>query len=476
MDATGKDQLDVGLLANHIAGLVPGLQREEKTIDRCKDGFWVLVSTSSDYSCEGLKNHYMPAFFTEQVGEDTFEALFEAEQEADAKSIAEAAEQLDILRKSKSPASGNTDTDVQLQTEINHYESWKTSTENLYKLRKLCADHGICFCPVPGDGNCLIWSLRMLHMGLDHEAEASEGQSRREQRLLRNMLSNRWLAVKDDPTWQTVFNCLAPEQARQEGAGTVLKKELSAKVKMEQKPSSEKDKLTPPKVDPPENARKIQRIGDAKPVSGFVRSQTQSELALKLPGSTNKVVPLESPVPDINDLFDKVQSRVPLPANPAEDDPEDSLDLSEGDDPNRRRKRKVHSRTCQKRLKSQRELQMDAINTFLASKNITYHDFRLTHRRACPLRRTESCSDGGFVEFKIRVMKKQEHNCHVCLQIYVRAGLTHDIVDEIVDGTMACEEENPDKASTDMVEEGKKKRRKVCEEKLDIVEKILTVC
>ena len=39
--------------------------------------------------------------------------------------------------------------------------------ERCTELRRCCYESGLAFVEVPSDGNCLIWSLRTLFMGLE---------------------------------------------------------------------------------------------------------------------------------------------------------------------------------------------------------------------------------------------------------------------------------------------------------------------
>lgn len=81
---------------------------------------------------------------------------------------------------------------------------------------------------------------------------------------------------------------------------------------------------------------------------------------------------------------------------------------------------------------------------------MTYHDFRTLHRRNCPLRKTLSCSEGGFNEFRIKILSKQQLQCRTCLQICVDSGLSAEVVDQIKFEDFAIPEAGRDSVNEDV--------------------------
>ena len=60
---------------------------------------------------------------------------------------------------------------------------------------------------VPGDGNCMVWSIRVLLMGWDHVEKISHGskEGREEHNEIRESLKESWEEVAGEPVWQLLF-------------------------------------------------------------------------------------------------------------------------------------------------------------------------------------------------------------------------------------------------------------------------------
>lgn len=104
-----------------------------------------------------------------------------------------------------------------------------------------CARHDLLPIDVPGDGNCLVWSLRLLERGREYVEGAGRALADEEQFQLRDAIKQMWLDVQGDQVWQMVFSCLGGDYLSDD---KVVKQEVNVKV--------EKFPTTPIKRSPPE--------------------------------------------------------------------------------------------------------------------------------------------------------------------------------------------------------------------------------
>lgn len=195
----------------------------------------------------------------------------------------------------------------------------------------------MAFVLVPADGNCMVWSIRTLMMGLPHCSKSSQKTANKEQKQFRHMLKNLWIAKKSEPAWQLLFQALCLEVLQ----GHQTDQDLATPEKQcKRKPQTPLNLLTPPPVeDEARKKRKLLRGGDVAPAPGFARKGAETKFRTR----EGAVSFLEKPIPDLANAcaegFEKQRTRVVPqsnikvePADPLIDDDQshDSLSLSEG--------------------------------------------------------------------------------------------------------------------------------------------------
>ena len=145
-----------------------------------------------------------------------------------------------------------------------------------------------------------------------------------------------------------------------------------------------------------------------------------------------------------------------------EDTNEQALALVEVDDEDTgpaRKKRYVH-RSCQKRTRSEREQQSNILTALLAAKGISYQEFGVRHRRSCAFRRSGVCTDGGFVQFKVRLIEGKQPERACCLDLLEQFALTQDYVQEVLAGNADIENLPADADQDDQVNKKKSAKKK----------------
>ena len=280
--------------------------------------------------------------------------------------------------------------------------------------------------PVPGDGNCMIWSLRVHLLGLDHCSKATPGQAKREQRSLRQTLKMAWYGVSNNATWTTLFDSLYKDEFPELREPEVATPQKNSKKRLF---DDCEDLVTPPRVEPhPQKKGSLPHVGEAKGVPSMQPGRLDPEPTLKLPGPTKKAAVLEPPIPNLEEVaHDALMRGQELPVVPvAQPDPDgdaeqDPLVLKD-DDPMMNRKRKVHSR-CVKRLPSERESKLRSIAFLLAQKGLSYTEFWTNHRKRAVLTKAATCADGGFKQMKCRLLDQKEPECEHCLAMFADFGL-----------------------------------------------------
>ena len=101
----------------------------------------------------------------------------------------------------------------------------------------------------------------------------------------------------------------------------------------------------------------------------------------------------------------------------------------------RDRKRKVHERSCKKRIPTQREVDDRRLNAWLAQKGLTYQTFTTFHRQQAILRKAAACFTGGWKSFKLLLLgekkqdEKDEKKCDVCKLIRQKWKIPEDEVE-----------------------------------------------
>lgn len=155
-----------------------------------------------------------------------------------------------------------------LQAEIHEMEAWDS-------FKKRCERSHIGVFKVPGDGNCLIWSIRKALLGIRDVQPPESEESIEEMQTMRNALADKWLDVKGDVIWQELFQQLHVEQCETMPEKKKKLTEKEQQVRLE----------TPPRPPQREKAKQIQRVGECKPVQTKMRSSDQE---LRKPSSKVK--------------------------------------------------------------------------------------------------------------------------------------------------------------------------------------------
>lgn len=285
---------------------------------------------------------------------------------------------------------------------------------------------------VPADGNCMLWSLRCLILGLDDSFNGMDGEQ--EQLHLRQMLRSGWWDVKGDPYWQNLFSHLATFNPEANPAPAAVTPKKRASKQQTQDQNIDKPLITPPR---PER-KKLQVADDGQGVP-LARKRYPASPALKQPGKRAKRPScLEVQVPDLEEEYHKAQMSV---ETAVEDITEDMLEDSGNS--LKRRNRGGHKRRWKCRQKSESEITNQKLTSWLAKKRLVYNQWTSLHANATQVIAARACEEGGWKKFKETLAQGRTPKCQVCCEIMKIHNVTASAAEEAL---KSCDEPEPQDA------------------------------
>ena len=413
------------LARDHISQLLPPELAIEPShpFDPKSKNWWCLVSCNALHDPEGVANHWVPAIFREQLTEDE-EFLLSAEATRKCRrEVIDKRGKIYHLDTALSQLGEEPDFDefIRLSSQKDALEQELTSLQNWLRLHESCSKQGVLPLSVPGDGNCMIWSLRCLELVYQHseiDFPQSSRQAHKEQKQIRHTLKHMWLDVKGQEAWQVLFEVMYPEYTREDPIRTPEKKH---------KPSdSTIDLSTPDHAE----SKKVERIGACKRLP--ITEKPPASTALKMPGPKRPPPCFESSVPDLEEAF---QNAHKLPPEHAAENREPACvdfddEVSDDGVSTRNRKRAKHARKFKTRYPSEREKRLKSLTAFFAAKGLTYHEFVRKHQSGIALKKSAICADEGWASFKERLAGLKFPECTACQQILEWYGLSKDSLEQ----------------------------------------------
>ena len=299
---------------------------------------------------------------------------------------------------------------------------WPPRLKNLMGLIKRCEEAQLAIVDVPADGNCLVWSLRVLQSGqipqLDPQCVSKKAKKQMQE--LRDSIAAAWVTVKDFGLWQTLFKYFCANHVRDDPPETPPKKQ---KKNAEPCPAKTPDAATPPRPEPSQ-PRQVQRVDGAQAVPISKK---------RLPESPNLMQPqkkkarelMEPEVPDVEEAFHQtMQEEASLSERLVEDVRPEML--SSGAAEAVAPKKIAHERRYKSRPKTAREISIKLVDNFLAARGITYLSHCRLHRQQAVMRKAAVCVEGGWKEFKEHLLGAQLPKCEICLGIMRDSRFTLD--------------------------------------------------
>lgn len=170
-------------------------------------------------------------------------------------------------------------------------------------IQTLVDEHGIAMIPVPSDGNCLAWGLRLF---ISNRSESSttdftSKNAKTSHMLARKCLSHMWEEAADEPIWQWIFRHIYADVDISQPNGPAMTPTKKNKSKAQEAP-----------VDlpaPPESKKKVARVSQTRGVP--LSQPAPASPSLKGPSQKKMEALLEPGIPNVEGDFQKVMNTVP---------------------------------------------------------------------------------------------------------------------------------------------------------------------
>lgn len=309
---------------------------------------------------------------------------------------------------------------------------------NLQRLHTRCVrELNSSMLVVPGDGNCLLWSLRALLMGPKLGSLFCGKHILESLQKMREVLKKMWLDVSKDPYWQGLF------MAHLDGLYAfpqTPEKKPAAKDHDNAAPEHTGDGLeTPPRPQAPRKQRKPFRerqVDEAKPVPLAVPPPVAANF--KGP-SAGKALGLEPEVPDFEAMYDASLRKYEPGSLEAEMMGEDEDGHKTQTAPVAKRHKREHRRSCKRRKPTETQQKQKKMKALLARAGASYGVWMSRHREAAIRKKTTVCKDGGYAVLQNKLLTGVEPSCPICLNFLTERNLTLSHVQEV----LSCQEEEP---------------------------------
>ena len=396
---------------------IEGREGHPEEVDQVSAKSWCIVSCNPFYDLgvhQVVHQHWVPAIFHKQMKEDELSKYRVSQQHIIRRQILDLQQQQVAVMLEKGG-----DFDCQ-QSRIKSLDDKLEELRNWSKFSQRCEAIGITPVYVPGDGNCLVWSLRCLFLGLEHGKNCTSPAALNEQQQMRHTLKHMWVDVQGDQGWQSLYNffIFTPQLDENHGKGK-SDENLAPQV-----PVTPPRKTAQPVIDttPPDVAKKrkhvataVEHVGDTKPVP-FTARELPLSPGLRMPGTSKQPGFLEPRIPDFHEAFERVQAQ---PSGPGI---EEGLSGSEAE--GHKRRRAHHLRRYKTRHLSTHEIKAKALQAWLAKKGLDYHSFLTIHRDGVTIKKAAVCEHGGWPEFKQSLIDCTPLKCGRCLKALASYDIT----------------------------------------------------
>ena len=182
--------------------------------------------------------------------------------------------------------------------------------KNWHSLSKRLEAKGIGLMDVPGDGNCLVWSLRSLFLGYEDTLRGGfdSPEAVYDKVRIRRTLKDMWMEVRHFSFWQSIFKNFCKDHATDDVVSTPPRK-----VKGPLADSGLVDLITPPR---PVEQRRVARAGQGAGVR--IHGKTPPTVEFMQPQKMRRPAMLEAPNPDLEGKIHDLQMKADPPARPAD--------------------------------------------------------------------------------------------------------------------------------------------------------------
>ena len=289
--------------------------------------------------------------------------------------------------------------------------------------------------PVPSDGNCLAWGLRLF---ISNRSESSttdftSKNAKTSHMLARKCLSHMWEEAADEPIWQWIFRHIYADVDISQPNGPAMTPTKKNKSKAQEAPV---DLPTPP-----ESKKKVARVSQTRGVP--LSQPAPASPSLKGPSQKKMEALLEPGIPNVEGDFQKVMNTVPEQPHvqPASFffDELNAPDSTEATEVPKKNKAK-HERSCKAKPKPVMHQELETVKAFLAKRGMTYGVFQQVHCRIAPVKKASVCTDHGYVQFVNRMRTGTAPSCQGCLEFLTWGKVSLENFADVIKGIHPTEE------------------------------------
>lgn len=341
---------------------------------------WTFVHCAADFSSSGVANHWVPVVSANAIGENLYNSLVKLQEcEADLAVTTLQSEYMNMDVKYQEAVNGQCSASrlKTLEAQLSTAESAWLGAVNWCDFCARCKKIDMLPFKVPADGNCLLWSVKVLDS--QEYSELAWEQSKEnlaEVQELRETLSRSWISLSDWRWWQELFAVYFGISAEVEaGSCTPKPKE---KVSADPKTPPEKPKVAKKKAKMVENCSRApawtafqdERTPHLmKPPTGESGSQKDHEAKPKGSNSKQKRARKEK------EKDEEENADVELPEIYEEEMPEEEREPATH--------ASKHNRSCKKKPKTKKERRLKGIRRYLASIGVCYPEWQSSHWHHC---------------------------------------------------------------------------------------------
>ena len=370
----------------------------------------LIVSCSATFEPMGEKNHWVPGFFEQQLSPDDWIWVTVTETR---RIRALVREQFKALLEAEMGLVSDPSNDEK-KAHVEQMRTERQILQNYLEFRCRSEKSGIGVLNVEGDGNCLLWSMRQLVVGVRAVSPEGTPEAHQDMMEMRKTIMESWKALKDDPVWQEMYKAFLIQ-------GTHTPPRTDSK-KSDSKSAQAMDLLTPPRPSPNAKRAKAKATAkaDASKVMWVGQKRPAADKNVRIESSLLCPPPKKSKTETTkaDEVAKEPDQSVPDHEMKVEDWQGDLLNVPLLDDPEpgkSRQKKSNHTRTGRKKIKSKAELEQDLIRHYLAGQGLTYHEWLAIHRRRCSIRKAGVCEGGGYLAMQAKLRQGDEVKCQSCL-------------------------------------------------------------
>ena len=280
----------------------------------------------------------------------------------------------------------------------------------------------IAMVPVPADGDCLAWSLRLFLQDRSCDAMTSFSGKAAEKTMLlvRKTLKHMWIDASTDPFWQIRFSHsrrlpAAPDSPKRKRKNRCLDPEYV-------------DLVTPEKV-PAKKAHRFRADG-ANVAPGFEPKTSSPTLRGPKQSRLRKV--LEPEVPDFAEVLEQERMKAEPEVQPEWRGFLDEMNEDHDDDEQQEKPKRREYYRCKSLGQPNNLAPGDIVKRFLAKKSADYGPHKAYHNRKAPVRRAKLCDVGGYLNFRLAPQIGAAPKCEICQAFLKWKKVTPDMVLEAV--------------------------------------------